>query len=83
LGSVGTSQTSVGNVCERSDNGGFSRWKHVVLHYFRLEGDHRYPETPNRLEYMTEICDALSLDPDNLPDFTMIYKSFDQLEMWV
>jgi len=32
---------------------------------------------------MTEICDALGLDPDDLPDFTTVYKSFDRLEMWV
>ena len=64
-------------------SGGFARWKHVVLHCFRLEDGHSYRETPNRLQYMTEICDALGLDPDDLPDFTTLYKSFDRLEMWV
>ena len=64
-------------------SGGFARWKHVVLHCFRLEDGHSYRETPNRLKYMTEICDALGLDPDDLPEFTTIYKSFDRLEMWV
>jgi IS5 family transposase len=64
-------------------SGGFARWKHVVLHCFRLEDGHSYRETPNRLEYMTEICDVLGLDPDDLPDYTTIYKSFDRLEMWV
>ena len=62
-------------------SGGFARWKHVVLHCFRLEDGHSYRETPNRLEYMTEICDALGLNPDDLPEFTTIYKSFDRLEM--
>jgi hypothetical protein len=42
--------------------------KHVVLHCFRLEDGHSYRETPNRLQYMTEICDALGLNPDELPD---------------
>jgi len=40
-------------------SGGFARWIHVVLHCSRLEEDHSYRETPNRLKYMTEICDAL------------------------
>ena len=64
-------------------SGGFARWKHVVLHCFRLEDGHSYRETPNRLECMTEICDALGLDPDDLPDFTTLYKSFDRLKIWV
>jgi IS5 family transposase len=64
-------------------SGGFARWKHVVLHCFRLEDGHSYRETPNRLKYMSEICDALGLDPDDLPEFTTLYKSFDRLEMWV
>ncbi|MFD2375640.1 IS5 family transposase [Haloarchaeobius iranensis] len=64
-------------------SGGFARWKHVVLHCFRLEDGHSYRETPNRLQYMTEICDGLGLDPDDMPDFTTLYKSFDRLEMWV
>jgi len=50
-------------------SGRFARWKHFVLHYLRLEDGHSYRETPNRLKYMTEICDALGLDPDDLPDF--------------
>jgi hypothetical protein len=62
---------------------GFARWKHVVLHCFWLEDGHSYRETPNLLEFMTEIWDPLGLDPDDLPEFTTIYKSFDRLEMWV
>jgi IS5 family transposase len=64
-------------------SGGFARWKHVVLHCFRLEEDHSYRETPNRLEYMAEIRDVLDLDRDDLPDYSTIYKSFDRLKMWV
>jgi hypothetical protein len=55
---------------------GSARWKHVGLHCFRLEEGHSYRETPNRLKYMTEICDALGLDPYDLPEFTTIYKAF-------
>ena len=36
-----------------------------------------------RSQYMTEICAALGLDPNDLPDFTTLYKSFDRLEMWI
>ncbi len=64
-------------------SGGFARWKHVVLHCFRLEEDHSYRETPNRLEYMAEIRDVLDLDRYDLPDYSTIYKSFDRLKMWV
>jgi hypothetical protein len=32
---------------------------------------------------MAEIRDALSLDRDDLPDCSTIYKSFDRLKMWV
>jgi len=64
-------------------SGGFARWVHVVLHCFRLEEGHSYRETPNRLKYMTEICDVLGLDRENLPDYSTIYKSFDRLKMWV
>jgi len=32
---------------------------------------------------MAEIRDALGLDPDDLPDYSTIYKSFDRLKMWV
>ncbi|GAD52477.1 LOW QUALITY PROTEIN: putative transposase [Halarchaeum acidiphilum MH1-52-1] len=61
---------------------GFTR-KHVVLHCLRLEEDHSYRETPNRLKYMAEIRDGLGLDRNDLPEYTTIYKSFDRLKMWV
>jgi IS5 family transposase len=64
-------------------SGGFTRWKHIVLHCLRLEDGHNYRETPNRLKYMAEIRDALGLDRDALPDYSTIYKSFDRLKMWV
>jgi hypothetical protein len=59
---------------------GFARWVHVVLHCFRPEKTHSYRETQNRLKYMAEVRDALDLDPDDLPDHTTIYKSFDRLK---
>ena len=43
-------------------SGGFARWVHVVLHCIRLEEEHSYRETPNRLKYMAEIRDVLGLD---------------------
>jgi len=48
-------------------SGGFARWKHVVLHCFRLEDGHSYRETPNRLKYMSEVRNVLGLDRDDLP----------------
>jgi hypothetical protein len=64
-------------------SGGFARWVHVVLHCIRVEEDHSYRETPNRLKYRTEIRDVLGLGRDDLPDYSTIYKSFDRLKMWV
>jgi hypothetical protein len=64
-------------------SGGFARWKHVVLHCFRLEDGHSYRETPNRLKYITEVRNVLGLDRDDLSDYSTIYKSFDRLKMWV
>ncbi|GCF16198.1 hypothetical protein Harman_41330 [Haloarcula mannanilytica] len=64
-------------------SGGFARWIHVVLHCFRLEEDHSFRETPNRLKYMAELRDILELDQDDLSGYTTIYKSFDRLKMWV
>ncbi|WP_254544884.1 IS5 family transposase [Halomarina pelagica] len=64
-------------------SGGFVRWVHIVLHCFRLEEDHSFRETENRLKYMAEIREVLELDRDELPDYTTIYKSFDRLKMWV
>ncbi len=74
---------ALGNHAGELASGGFARRKHVVLHCFRLEDEHSYREIMNRLRYMTEICDALGIDPDDLPDYSTIYKSFDRLEMWV
>ena len=64
-------------------SGGFARWKHVVLHCFRLEEDHSYRETPTRLEYISEVRDVLELDQDDLPDYSTVYESFGRLKMWV
>jgi IS5 family transposase len=63
--------------------GGFARWVHVVLHCFRLEEEHSFRETENRLAYMAEIRDVLGLDRDDLPDYSTIYKSFDRFKMWI
>jgi IS5 family transposase len=74
---------ALGKYAGEPASGGFARWKHVVLHCFRLEEGHSYRETPNRLKYLTEVRDALGLDRDDLPDYSTIYKSFDRLKMWV
>jgi hypothetical protein len=74
---------ALGKHAGESASGGFARWIHVVLHRFRLEEGHGYRETPNRLNYLTEVRDALGLDRGDLPDYSPIYKSFDWLKMWV
>ncbi len=76
------SQTAWGST-RASPPGGFARWKHVVLHWFRLEEDHNYRKTPNRLKYIAEIRDVLGLNRDDLPDYSTIYKSFERLKIWV
>lgn len=63
--------------------GGFDRWVHVVIHCIRLEEQHTYRETANRLRYMSDIRAALGLDDEGVPEFTTIYKAFDRFEMWV
>lgn len=63
--------------------GGFARWVHVVIHCYRIEDEHSYRKTENRLEYLTKIREALDLDRGDVPEYTTIYKSFDRLKMWV
>ncbi len=67
----------------QTTQGGFARWVHVVLHCIRLEECHSYREIPNWLKYMTNIRDVLGLDRDDLPDYSIIYRSFGRLKMWV
>ncbi len=64
-------------------SGGFARWKHVVLHCIRIEGDHSYRELIDRVALMEAVCDELELDPDDLAKPSTLCKSFDRFEMWV
>jgi IS5 family transposase len=61
--------------------GGLARWKHVVIHCYRLEDDHSYRETENRLQCFSELRDVLELDCSDVPDYSTIYKSFDRFNM--
>ena len=63
--------------------GGLARWKHVVIHCYRLEDDHSYRETENRLQCFSELREILDLGLGDVPDYSTIYKSFDRLEMRV
>ena len=63
--------------------GGFARWVHLVIHCYRIEDEHSYRTTENRLEYLTEIREVLDLNQGDVPEYTTIYKSFDRLKMWV
>ena len=60
-----------------------ARWVRVVIHCYRIEDEHSYRKTENRLEYLTEIREVLDLDRGDVPEYTTIYKSFDRLKMWV
>jgi IS5 family transposase len=62
---------------------GLARWKYVVIHCYRLEDDHSYRETENRLRCFSELREILELDLSDVPDYSTIYKSFDRLEMRV
>ncbi len=77
------SKQALGKYAGEPASGGFVRWIHVVLHCFRLEEGYSYRETPNRLKYLTEICDVLGLDREKLPDYSTVYKPFDRLKMSV
>ena len=63
--------------------GGLARWKHLVIHGYRLEDDHSYRETENRLRCFSELREILELDLNDVPDFSTIYKSFDRFKMRV
>jgi hypothetical protein len=79
-----SSNTRLGRVCaseERKYYNGLTRWKHVVIHCYRLEDNHSYRETENRLRCFSELREVLKLDLSDVPDYSTIYKSFDRLEM--
>lgn len=60
-----------------------ARWKHIVIHWYRLEDEHRYRETENRLRCFSELRETLELDCSDVPDYSIIYKSFDRFNMQV
>ncbi len=43
-----------------------ARWKHVVIHWYRLENDHSYRETENRLQCFSKLLDSV------LPIFAIV-----------
>jgi IS5 family transposase len=63
--------------------GGLARWKHLVIHGYRLEDGHSYRETENRLRCFSELREILELDLNDVPDYSTIYKSFDRFNMTV
>ena len=72
---------ALGNQAGEPTFGGLARWKHVVIHCYRLEDGHSYRETENRLRCFSELRDVLELDLDDVPDYSTIYKSFDRFSM--
>ena len=63
--------------------GGLARWKHVVITYYRIEEGYSYRETENQLRCFAELREILELDPNDFPDDSTIYKSFDRFNMRV
>ena len=63
--------------------GELARWKHLIIHRYRLEDDHSYRETENRLHCFSELREILDLNLDDVPDYTTIYKSFDRFNIRV
>lgn len=74
---------ALGKHAGESATGGFACWKHVVIHGFRLEEEHSFRETENRLKYMGDIRDVLDLKKRDVPDYKTLNKSFDRFKMWV
>ena len=63
--------------------GGLGPLEALVIHGYRLEDDHSYCETENRLQCFSELREILELDLDDVPDFATIYESFDRFNMTV
>ena len=71
-------------VCEPATRSSLSaRWKHLVIHDYRLEDGYSYRETENRLRCFSELRETLELDLNDVPDYSTIYKSFDRFNMTV
>ena len=74
---------ALGQAAGESPFGGLARWKHIVIHCYRLEDDHSYRETENRLRCFSDLREILELPLNDVPDYSTIYKSFDRFEMTV
>ena len=66
---------ALGTNASKPVEGGLARWKHLIIHGYRLEDDHSYRETENRLRCFSELCEILKLDLNSVPDYSMIYAS--------
>lgn len=64
-------------------SGGFTRWKHVVPHCIRIEDGYTYGELADRVALISDVCDALNLESDDLSKPSTLCKSFDRFKMWV
>ena len=71
---------ALGTNPDKPAEGGLAHWKHLVIRGYRLEDDHSYRETENRLRCFGELREILELDLNDVPDFSTIYKSFDRFK---
>ena len=46
---------ALGNQAGEPAEGGLARWKHIVIHCYRLEDGHSYRETENCLRCFSEL----------------------------
>jgi IS5 family transposase len=63
--------------------GGLPRETHIVAYCIRKEEGHTHTELVDRLSLMPEVCEALGLHSDALPDPSTFCHSFDRYAMYI
>jgi len=76
-------KTSVGESTRASPPAAGSVGTTIVLHCLRLEDGHSYRRNAESADGIWPRFVTHSADPDDLPDYSTIYRSFDRLKMWV
>lgn len=58
----------MGKHADKPESGGLASVSHIIAHCIRKEKGDTFTELTDRLSFMPEVCDLLSLHPDALPD---------------
>ena len=61
----------------------FAGWKHVVLHYLRIEQKSSYENLVDLASEMDRVRALLQLPPHGFPDPSTLYRSFNRVPMAV